>query len=236
MRPSLLALLAAVLLLAGCGGGSKNATPGPPPPAASNGEASKSANQVLADAKAAATHASSLHLSGHIVAGGTPISLDFTAGKQGATGTMSTHGLSFDFVRVGKKLYIKGSDAFYKHFAGSGAAQLLHGKWLEGSATSGKLAELGGLTSSGAIFGSISSSHGKLVNEGAKTYQGQSVVAIKDATKGGILYVAATGKPYPVAIVGTKKGQVGAITFGNWNAPVSVSAPKNAIDISQFGG
>lgn len=236
MRSSVLVLVLAGALLAGCGGGNKNSTPGPPPPAASNGEASKPAAQVLADSRAAVAKATSMHVSGHIVTGGTAVGLDLSADKQGAKGTMSTHGLSFDFVRVGKKLYIKGSDAFYKHFAGNTAAQLLKGKWLAGSATSGKLAQLGGLTSAGAIFAQITSSHGKLVNQGATTYKGQRVVAIKDATQGGILYIAATGKPYPVAIVGTKKSQVGSVTFGDWNAPVSVSAPKNAIDISQFGG
>jgi hypothetical protein len=50
------------------------------------------------------------------------------------------------------------------------------------------------------------------------------------------LYVAATGTPYPVAIVGGKKGQSGSITFGDWNKQVSLSAPGGAIDISSLGG
>lgn len=237
MRSSVLTLLLAGVLLAGCGGGGG----GKPTTtqAASNGEASKPAAQVLKDAQKAVASATSMKISGHIVSGGNPISIDLSAGKQGSTGTMSTHGVSFDFIRVGKKLYIKGSDAFYKRFAGkagSAAVQLLHNKWLAGSATSGKLAQLGGLTSARTIFGSIVASHGTIVNEGTKTFQGQSVVAIKDTTKGGTLYIAATGKPYPVAIVGGKKGSTGSIKFGNWNAPVSVSAPQHAIDISAFGG
>ena len=47
--------------------------------------------------------------------------------------------------------------------------------------------------------------------------------------------VTATGKPYPVALVGGTKGQSGTITFGDWNKSVSLSAPKDAIDISQLG-
>jgi hypothetical protein len=39
-----------------------------------------------------------------------------------------------------------------------------------------------------------------------------------------------------VAIVGGKKSQSGAITFGDWNSPVSLSAPSDAIDISSVGG
>jgi hypothetical protein len=48
--------------------------------------------------------------------------------------------------------------------------------------------------------------------------------------------VAATGKPYPVAIAGGKKGRSGAITFDDWNKSVSLSAPRDAIDIGKFGG
>ena len=48
--------------------------------------------------------------------------------------------------------------------------------------------------------------------------------------------MAATGKPYPVAIVGGKPSQSGTITFGDWNKSVSLSAPNDAIDIGQFGG
>ena len=46
---------------------------------------------------------------------------------------MSTNGLTFEIVRVGDTVYIQGSDEFYKHFAGAAAAQLLHGKWLQGA-------------------------------------------------------------------------------------------------------
>src|SRR5690349_8919126 len=136
MRVPALALLLIAVLLAGCGGSKKESS-------SSNGEASKSANQVLADARAAATNASSTHVSGSIVSSGTPIKLDLSmvSGK-GAKGSMSTNGLSFNLVRVGDTLYIRGTDEFYKHFAGAAVAQLLHGKWLKASATQGQLKSL----------------------------------------------------------------------------------------------
>jgi hypothetical protein len=229
MRVPALALALAAVLLAGCGGSKKES--------ASNGETSKPANQVLADAKAAATKASSAHVAGSIVSGGTPIKLDLSmATGKGAKGSMSTNGLSFNLVRVGDTLYIRGTDEFYKHFAGAAVAQLLHGKWLKASATQGQLKSLAPLTSIDALFTGISTHHGKLVSEGAKTYKGQKVAEIRDTSDNSKLYVAATGKPYPVAIVGGKKGESGTITFGDWNAGVSLSPPKNALDISQLGG
>ena len=52
-----------------------------------NDEASKPALQVLADAKAAATRATSAHVSGSIQSSGTPITLDLsTARGKGAKG------------------------------------------------------------------------------------------------------------------------------------------------------
>jgi hypothetical protein len=229
MRVPALALVLIAVLVAGCGSSKKES--------ASNGEASKSPTQVLADAKAAATKADSVHVAGSIVSEGTPIKLDLSMARgKGAKGSMSTNGLSFDLVRVGDTVYIKGSDEFYKHFAGAAVAQLLHGKWLKASASTGQLKSLAPLTSIGALFTGISTHHGKLASEGATTYHGQKVAEVRDTSDNSKLYVAATGKPYPVAIVGAKQGQSGTVTFDDWNSRVSLSAPKDAIDISQLGG
>jgi hypothetical protein len=229
MRVSALALLLTALLLAGCGGTGKSAK--------ANGEASKSANRVVADAKAAAASASGVHVSGSIVSAGNPITLDVSmTGGKGAKGSMTTNGLEFDLVRVGGIVYIRGSDDFYKQFGGAAVAQLLHGKWLKSSITSGRFAALAPLTDINQLFGEISSNHGKLANDGAKTYKGQQVVEIRDTSDNSKLYVAATGKPYPVALVGGKKSESGTITFDDWNKSVSVSAPEGAYDISKLGG
>ena len=227
MRASALALVLAGIVLAGCGGHGKSA--------GSNGEASKSADKVLADAKAAADSASSARVSGNIVSGGTPIKLDLSMGSGQAKGSMSTSGLSFDLIRIGNTAYIKGSDDFYKHFAGAAVAQLLHGKWLKASIVRGRFRSLRPLTSIDLLFAKVSSGHGKLVNDGKTSYKGRQVVAIRDASDSSKLYVAATGKPYPVALVGGTKGQSGTISFGDWNKSVPLSAPKDAIDISQLG-
>jgi hypothetical protein len=228
MRVTAFALVLTAALLAGCGGGKKAAK--------SNGEAAKAANRVLADAKAAATKASSVHVSGQVASGGTPITLDLSmAGDKGAKGSMSTNGLEFEIVRIGDTAYIRGSDAFYQHYAGAAVAHLLHGKWLKASIVSGRFRSLAPLTNIRVLFSKVASSHGKLVNEGTTTYKGDDVVAIRDTSDNSKLYVASTGTPFPVAIIGGKKGQSGAIAFGDWNASVSLQAPKDAIDISQLG-
>jgi hypothetical protein len=230
MRASLLTLVVAAALLAGCGSGGGSSSKG-------NGEASKSPAQVLADARSAAASASSAHVSGNIDSAGTKIGLDLSMARgKGAKGSMSTNGASFDLVRVGDTVYIRGSDEFLKQNGGAVAAQLLHGKWLKASVTTGRFSSLGPLTSIAVLLGKVSSTHGKLVNDGQTTFQGAQVVRIRDASDNSKFYVAATGKPYPVALVGGKANQSGTIHFGDWNKQVTLAAPSGAIDISKLGG
>jgi hypothetical protein len=229
MRVSTLALVLTAALLAGCRSSKQSAPP--------NGMAAKPADQVFAAAKATATSASSAHVAGSLVSNGTPFTLDVTLVRdKGAKGSVSVNGLAFDLVKIGDTIYIKGSDAFYQHFAGASIAQLIHGRWIKASTNSKRFRSFAPLASVAGLFGEISAHHGKLVNDGKTTYKGQPVVAIRDTSDNSKLYVAATGKPYPVAIVGGQKSQSGAVAFDDWNKPVSLSAPSGAIDVSQFGG
>jgi hypothetical protein len=218
-------LLAAAAVLAGCGG------------ARSNGEASKPASQVVKDAVAAAKTASGVHVSGNLVSGGEHLTIDLHSVEgKGGVGTISEQGLSFQFVRVGDRAYIKGTDAFYKKFAGAAAAQLLHDKWLAADATKGAFAPLTELTDIGKLITQILNEHETLTNAGEQTEKGHKAVAIRDVKKGGTLYVAATGKPYPLELAKTGGAEPGDVTFDDWNKTVSLTAPKGAIDLSKLSG
>ncbi|HYM46448.1 MAG TPA: hypothetical protein VES65_09885 [Solirubrobacteraceae bacterium] len=220
-----LALLLTLVLaaaLAGCGGSS------------GNGVASKSPTEILAAAKAAAESATAVHVAGTLSSGGSPITLnmDLAAGS-GGRGQLSESSLAFELIVVGDTVYIKGSPAFYSHFGGAAAAQLFQGKWLKAPASTGELATLASLTNLGKIFDQALASSGTLAKGATTTVDGQQVVELRDTTKNGSLYVATTGKPYPVEIV--KRGsESGKITFSRWNQPVTLTAPSNAIDLSQL--
>lgn len=225
MRVRVLAVLVLVgTVAAGCGGGTK-----------SNGEASKPPLQILADAKQAATSASAVHYHGSIVNAGSRLTIDLAVdASRGGTGTMSMQGLSFDLVRIGDKAYIRGSDAFYKKFAGAAAAQLLHGRWLEFPADKGQLAVLTQLTDIGKFFALFRGKSG-VVKGAETTVDGQKAIAIRSQKTDGTMYVATTGKPYPIEVVGGKSSP-GTITFDGWGKSVTLTAPKGAIDISKLGG
>jgi len=222
--PALLLTPIIVFLLAGCGGSSSSG----------NGVAAKSANEILQATKSAASSAASVHIAGSIVSGGKPISLnmELVAGK-GGKGTIAQEGFSIDLIQVGGKVYINGSDAFYKHVAGATAAQLLDGKWLEAPANSGELASLSSLTNLGKLIESALSNHGPLTKSSEKTLSGQKVIGLDDNSKGGTLFVATTGLPYPIEILKTGSDG-GKVTFDRWNKAVKLVPPADAIDISKL--
>lgn len=222
-----LPILAALLLglvaatVAGCGGSSDS------------GIAAKAPVAIVAAAKTAADGASSVHVAGSISSAGTSVALDMElqAGK-GGRGRISESGLSFEVIELRGYVYITGSPSFYNHFAGSVAARALRGKWLKAPATNGSFASLGSLTNLRKLVDSSLDTHGPLAKLATSRVAGQQAVGVKDVTRGGVLYVAATGTPFPVAI--TKGGGGGKIVFSRWNVPVRLAAPKNAVDLAQL--
>jgi len=220
------AIVSALVLLAVAACGSSGS-------GSSNGIASKSPDQIVAAATNAVSNVSSVHVAGAVPNANQPITLDLSlVNGKGGKGSMSESGLSFQIVALGQEVYINGSSSFWTKFGGAPAAQLLSGKWLKAPAT-GQLASLATLTNGHKLFGQLLSSHGKLEKGKATTIQGQPAIPITDATNGGTLYVATTGKPYPIEIVKSGSGG-GHIVFDRFNQPVSLTAPAKAIDISQL--
>jgi hypothetical protein len=213
-----------ILAIAGCGSSSSSG----------NGVASKSATEILAASKAAADGASSVHVVGTLTSNGTPITLDLhLASGQGGRGRISQSGLAFELIVIGNTIYIKGSPAFYSHFGGAAAAQLFQGKWLKAPASGGELGSLAALTSFAKLLDQALASQGTLAKGSTSTVAGEPVIELHDTSHNGSLFVATSGKPYPIQIV--KHGsETGHVTFTDWNQPVSLAAPSNAIDLSQL--
>ena len=208
---------------AGCGGGG----------AAGNGVAAKPPNAIVQEANNAIAHASSVHVAGSISSGSVPLTLDLNlvSGK-GGSGELSEGGLSFRVIAVGPSVYIRGTPAFWAHFAGASVARTLDGKWLKASA-SGQFAPIAALTNMQLLFGKVLLSHGSLEKVGTTTVNGKTVVGVRDSKAGGVLYVAATGRPYPVEVVKRGSG-AGRIVFDRINRPVNLAAPAQFRNLSQL--
>lgn len=229
-RPRFLAALPPALAiaaaLAGCGGSSPSG----------NGVATKSPAQIVAAAKAAAAGAATVHVAGSIVSEGEPISLDMelVAGK-GGRGRITLAGLTVELIDVDRSLYINGSPSFYARFAGPADARALQGKWLKGPAERGPLRSLASLTDLGELIDTALAGHGALTRAGTTTVAGRPAVGVTDRARGGTLYVAATGTPYPLEVA--ERGAAGGrIVFEEWNQPVTLAAPAHPINIKQLQG
>lgn len=218
LRGAVCAVLTAGLTAA-CGGGGDSG----------NGVAAKPPTVIVREANNAITSASSVHVNGSIANNSVPLTLDLSlvSGK-GGTGALSEGGLTFRVITVGQDVYIQGTPAFWSHFAGRAVARKLEGQWLRAPA-SGQFAPIAALTNQQLLFGKVLLSHGRLQKVGTTTVNGQKVVGVKDSTAGGILYVAATGKPYPVEVV--KRGS-GRITFDRINHPVALHPPAHFRNLS----
>ncbi len=246
---ALLAALCVGLVLAACGGssssgssgssstssaGSSSSTTSGNSSAAGNGLASESANAIVRSAAAAADGLKSVRVKGNVQEGGTQIGLDLQlAAGVGSVGWISESGHRVNLVTVGKTVYLNGNQAFWTKFGGAAAASLLAGRWLKGTET-GSFAGLRKLATIHDLFNAIFSSYGKLAKGPTKVVGGAKAIAVTDTTKGGTIYVATTGKPYPLEILGTESGSSGDIAFSDFNAPVKITAPSGAIDLSQL--
>ncbi len=217
----LLVLLAA--MLGGCGSSS-----------APNGIAARTPSQIVAAARSAADAAATVRVVGSIASAGVPTSIDLELVRgRGGRGRIAPDGLSIALVRIESAVYVKGNAAFYRRVAGPAAVPLLQGRWLKGLKSGGDLASLAALTELDTLIDTALADHGTLAKGATTTLDGKRAVSVKDLARGGILYVAATGSPYPIELL-RAGADGGRLVFDRWNQPVSLEAPADALSIKQL--
>jgi hypothetical protein len=211
-------------LLTGCG-------------SSGNGISSKSAHEILAASQTAATDATSVHVISNstIKGAGGPFSMDIHLTHDGAHGRVTLFGVSFEVIRIGSTIYVKGSPAFDAHLSANTGLHLPPNTWLKGPAQNSQLAQLGELAELRGELTRILGVTGQLTKGPNITINGQPTITLKETVRlyTGLANIATTGQPYPIQII--KHGQeTGRTTFTDWNQPVTLTPPANAIDISQL--
>jgi hypothetical protein len=223
-------LAGAALSAAGCGSSSA--------PTSTTPEASKTADQILADTRAAAKSATTVHtviagLSGRF-SGAT---LDMARGT-GAQGSVTVGTTPVKLVASGGTFYVKAPAAFWESFTSSAqVAAGLGGKWVKvptAGTSSSALAEAQVVSDMDGLFATVLHPGSALTKDGTSVLHGIRVVKLADAS-GGALYVSLEGTPYPVEVHQDPKAGGGTATFSGWNAPVTISVPAGALDFSAAG-
>jgi hypothetical protein len=227
------AAVGGLALLAGCGSGSAK----PPAPA---GLAGLSAKKIVSEATAAATAASWVHASLTVKADSVSITSSGVAGTSAASETIQVagagHATELVIAGVG---YVRGSSAAVLNgFLQLPAAdsRLTH-KWIVfRPGDPGYQQVVSGMTL-GSFMTEIMPT-GSLTKTGRTTLDGQAVIGVRgkapasdDMPAGATetIYIAATGKPLPVACVErVSTAQVSAV-FSRWGQAVTLQKPRHTV-------
>jgi hypothetical protein len=196
--------------------------------------AAKTPTEILAATISAAQSATSVQVTSSTNAGGEKITLDATYSKQDSHARISLLGIDFETIRLGDTLYVKGTPAFDAQLERALGLKVPRNTWLKGP-TTGALAQLAGFTEMKTELPVLLSSGGTITKGATTKIHGQPAIELEKHAKlyTGALYVATTGKPYPILLRKTTK-ETGETTFTDWNKPVTVDPPSTAIDISKL--
>jgi hypothetical protein len=223
-------LAAAVLALSAAAGAEARAARASGPGSA---QSQSAAALIQATAQASET-AKSVQVAGSMRKGNLDIGLNLKmAAGGGASGWIAENGERFSLVLDGPTLYISGSEAFWRHFSNAKLAKLLAGKWFR-TPDKGSWAGITRIAVLSQFFHQLLDHHGPLVKTAPTTVQGQRVIGLRDTRKGGILYVRASGSPYPVELDGNTGSTTGKLLFTGFNQPIKITPPAHSVTLSQL--
>lgn len=198
-----------------------------------------SADQIASRATADLKVVSSVHVKGSVQSSGQTIALNLTLGTQGCSGTMGIEGEgSFVLLKIGKTLWIKPDDKFWKHAAGSAGSaltDLVSGKYIKPSAKGSSLASIGALCNPAQFAKSFGSNMTGMVKGTTTTIAGQPALQIKDSGDAASAFVTVDAKPQFLRLDGG--GSNGRLDFTDYNAPLHLTAPPAAetLDGAKYG-
>jgi len=224
IRSLAVAGLAAVLLTA-CGGGGGSG----------NGEAAKTGPQVATDAADALEQSGAAHLTGSITEQGQSGDVDLHLQGADVSGSITLGGHQVQLISTGGRIYARAPAAFWSTFgAPESVAGQLDGQWVVVPAQAAS--SFGTFTLRGLADELRKPSGGSYEDPvGADALHGQKVVVVTQ-TDGSTLDVAATGTPYPLTAGNKGSDSPGTLHLGDFGKKTTITAPANALDLSQLAG
>jgi len=200
---------------------SRTAAPTPTP--TYNGVASMSGDDALGTAYYALQHAPSVRVKA-ILKGGDPWTLELRYRGTDSDGTYAIDGMTVQIRKVGRSVYRKASQQYWRSRLGPVGARLPAGKWIEVPITDKSLTELADLLRQDQMADAFLGLPGTLSTGVFRTVHGvETVPVISDGPDKETAYVAIVGEPYPVRVeTGT---DVGSVDFLDYGRQVTIAAP-----------
>ncbi len=209
-------------------------TAGGPAAAPANGVEKLGADEILRRARKATDGARSLRVRGQVQDGGDTYTLDFRyEGATKSTGWFQQGNQRVEITRIGKEVYLKGNDAFWKSIGGKGALQLFSGKYLKTSNTAADFKDLSIFTYRTALFNEAVKSADTWRKGKTLTVGGTPALSLTTAGAADEIHVATQGEPYVLALAG---GPENRIEYTDYGKPVTVQRPPagSIVDESAF--
>ncbi|HEY2553251.1 MAG TPA: hypothetical protein VGI64_22020 [Streptosporangiaceae bacterium] len=243
-RPRLLGcLLAAALAAAGCGassganGGTTRGAGSPAPSGAGQGSPAPGPAALLRQMRAAVQSATSVHVTGQLVADGRPLALDLGMHSSGQlAGTITTQGVPLTIIDTGGKGYVKATPAFLALLRQSPAVcKLICGKYV--LTTGAKEEQLTSSLGMRSLLGALTRRQSPAITSAGTTTVNGAAARVLRGADGSTLAVAARGAPYPLRVTAAPaRGREGSLEFSQWNSVPLPAAPPAAkvIDLRQL--
>jgi hypothetical protein len=244
MRFRRVAMLALIPLAIGIGCGSDSND-------GSNGVESKPPEEILAATAEALRRAKSFHMESTERGSSSPSVKADNGLPRELRLALRDRDASVSVVVVDGSFYINGNGAYWKKVDAGQGASFLADRWFKVPRSHGE--DLTKALDPRTFSRCLLTEHGSLARGGTATVDGKRAVVIVDkgdrpGSAPGKLYVAATGEPFPLRIIATGKQRPGGhkdpecgdetppsagdeVIFSDYNEPLDVSAPPDAVDL-----
>ncbi|WP_405588612.1 hypothetical protein [Streptomyces sp. NBC_01092] len=200
------------------------------PDEGTNGVGKLPAAEIQRKSRTAAVSAEAVHIAGNVVTSGRTYKLDMQLKADGATGSVTAQGSTFQLLRIGEQLFLKADAGFWSDAGNDGKADAaavdkLNGKFVKVPQGDPAYKKFSGFTDKGVLIDGLLTLHGKLATDGRHEQAGVRTIRITgDKGSGGTLDVSLEGTPYPLLL--TRAGGAGTLTFSAWGEDFALEKPS----------
>jgi len=210
-----------------------------PPKPVDNGVEALTADKILQRAETALKEAKSFHTKGNVNDSGQKGSLDFEVSGKDVKGTVTIGAGKVELLQVGGQSYMRPNEKFLVATGSVTQAQakafvaLVGDRWAKVPASDKSLDSLFAIADPDTFLKPT----GKVSKGKAKVISGVPTIAvIESGSDGGTLYVATTGKPYPVELTAKNGSTLNFSSVGATFADIKAPSANQVVDLAALQG